>query len=54
VLECAAKKRKPVFVASTSEVYGKNVNIPFCEDDDITPGRQYSVLAGLTPLQAPG
>ena len=38
VLECAAKKRKPVFVASTSEVYGKNVNIPFCEDDDITLG----------------
>lgn len=38
VLECAAKKRKPVFVASTSEVYGKNVKIPFCEDDDITLG----------------
>jgi UDP-glucose 4-epimerase len=38
VLEAAAKKRKLIFVASTSEVYGKNSKIPFCEDDDITLG----------------
>ncbi|HLY63832.1 MAG TPA: GDP-mannose 4,6-dehydratase [Terriglobia bacterium] len=38
VLECAAKKKKTVFVASTSEVYGKSANIPFREDDDIVLG----------------
>jgi UDP-glucose 4-epimerase len=38
VLECAAKKAKPVFVASTSEVYGKNRQAPFHEDDDIVLG----------------
>ena len=38
VLEAAAKKKKLVFVASTSEVYGKNNKIPFCEDDDILLG----------------
>lgn len=38
VLEAAAKKNKLVFIASTSEVYGKNNKIPFCEDDDTTLG----------------
>jgi UDP-glucose 4-epimerase len=38
VLECAAKKGKLVFVASTSEVYGKNGRAPFREDDDIVLG----------------
>jgi UDP-glucose 4-epimerase len=38
VLECAAKKGKPVFLASTSEVYGKNARTPFREDDDIVLG----------------
>jgi UDP-glucose 4-epimerase len=38
VLECAAKKKKRVFVASTSEVYGKNARAPFREDDDIVLG----------------
>src|SRR6266568_4260456 len=38
VLEAAAKKKKLVFVASTSEVYGKNANAPFREDDDIVLG----------------
>jgi len=38
VLETAAKKKKMVFVASTSEVYGKNNKIPFCEEDDILLG----------------
>src|SRR5579862_1982577 len=38
VLEAAAKKRKLVFVASTSEVYGKNNKVPFMEADDVTLG----------------
>jgi UDP-glucose 4-epimerase len=38
VLEAAAKKKKLVFIASTSEVYGKNGKIPFCEDDDVVLG----------------
>src|SRR5438874_3692025 len=38
VFEVAAKKRKLVFLASTSEVYGKNGKAPFCEDDDIGLG----------------
>jgi UDP-glucose 4-epimerase len=38
VLEAAAKKRKLVFLASTSEVYGKNANVPFDEDADLVLG----------------
>ena len=38
VLEAACKKRKPVFCASTSEVYGKNGNVPFTEDADLVLG----------------
>jgi UDP-glucose 4-epimerase len=38
VLEVAAKKKKLVFVASTSEVYGKNARAPFREDDDMVLG----------------
>lgn len=38
VLEAASKKNKMVILASTSEVYGKNDNIPFKEDDDIVLG----------------
>jgi UDP-glucose 4-epimerase len=38
VLELAAKKRKRVLVASTSEVYGKREHIPFREDDDLVMG----------------
>jgi UDP-glucose 4-epimerase len=38
VLEAAAKKRKPVFFASTSEVYGKNVNVPFLENAELALG----------------
>jgi UDP-glucose 4-epimerase len=34
VLRAAAKKRKPVLVASTSEVYGKSQQVPFSEDQD--------------------
>lgn len=38
VLRAAAKKRKRVVIASTSEVYGKSDKVPFCEDDDLVMG----------------
>jgi UDP-glucose 4-epimerase len=38
VLEQAAKKRKPVFIASTSEVFGKSTTVPFREDGDLLLG----------------
>src|ERR1700680_3333868 len=38
VLETACKKRKLVLTASTSEVYGKNTNVPFHEDADLVLG----------------
>ncbi|MEK7466869.1 MAG: GDP-mannose 4,6-dehydratase [Planctomycetota bacterium] len=38
VLKAAAKKLKPIFVASTSEVYGKSTKVPFKEDDDLVFG----------------
>ena len=38
VLAQANKKHKPVFVASTSEVYGKSAGIPFREDGDMVMG----------------
>ena len=38
VLAAANKKNKPVFVASTSEVYGKSDCLPFREDGDLLLG----------------
>jgi len=38
VLAAASKKRKKVLVASTSEVYGKSVDVPFREDGDLVLG----------------
>jgi len=38
VLGAAAKKQKLVVLASTSEVYGKGLKIPFSEDDDLALG----------------
>jgi nucleoside-diphosphate-sugar epimerase len=38
VLAQANKKKKPVIVASTSEVYGKSDAVPFREDGDLTLG----------------
>ncbi|HZM18838.1 MAG TPA: GDP-mannose 4,6-dehydratase [Gaiellaceae bacterium] len=38
VLAQASKKKKPVFIASTSEVYGKSVDLPYREDGDLTLG----------------
>ena len=38
VLKHAAKKRRPVMIASTSEVYGKSTAVPFHEDADLVMG----------------
>jgi nucleoside-diphosphate-sugar epimerase len=38
VLKHASKKKKLVLIASTSEVYGKSVNVPFREDADLVLG----------------
>jgi UDP-glucose 4-epimerase len=38
ILEAACKKHKLVLTASTSEVYGKNTNVPFREDADLVLG----------------
>ena len=38
VLRHAAKKKKLVFIASTSEVYGKSTSVPFREDADLVMG----------------
>jgi UDP-glucose 4-epimerase len=38
VLQMAAKKRRKVVLTSTSEVYGKRVDVPFSEDDDLHMG----------------
>ncbi len=38
VLKHASKKRKLVVIASTSEVYGKSVDVPFREDADLVLG----------------
>ncbi|MGI8428066.1 MAG: GDP-mannose 4,6-dehydratase [Solirubrobacteraceae bacterium] len=38
VLAQASKKRRPVFIASTSEVYGKSTALPFREDGNLVLG----------------
>ena len=38
VLKHANKKKKLVFIASTSEVYGKSLDLPFREDADLVLG----------------
>ena len=38
VLMLANKKKKKVFIASTSEVYGKSARVPFREEDDLVLG----------------
>ena len=38
VLKAAARKGKLTFIASTSEVYGKGVKVPFNEEDDLRLG----------------
>jgi UDP-glucose 4-epimerase len=38
VLDAAHRFGKPVLIASSSEVYGKGMRVPFSEDDDIVMG----------------
>ncbi len=38
LLKVARQFGRPVLMASTSEVYGKNSKVPFCEDDDLLLG----------------
>src|ERR1700748_813302 len=38
MLDLANKKKRPIFVASTSEVYGKSEQFPFREDGDLVMG----------------
>src|SRR5512144_488971 len=38
MLNLANKKKRPIFVASTSEVYGKSNDFPFREDGDLVMG----------------
>ena len=38
ILEVANKFKKRILIASSSEVYGKSENVPFCEEDDIVLG----------------
>jgi len=38
VLRAVACRRALVVIASSSEVYGKSVNVPYAEDDDLTIG----------------
>jgi UDP-glucose 4-epimerase len=38
ILDAASRWRKPVVIASTSEVYGKSAKVPFSEEDDLTLG----------------
>jgi nucleoside-diphosphate-sugar epimerase len=42
VLFNANKKKKPVFIASSSEVYGKSDRVPFREDGDLLLGPTYT------------
>jgi UDP-glucose 4-epimerase len=50
VLELATRRSIPVLVASSSEVYGKSVDIPFTEDGDLVIGstshRRWSYACG--------
>jgi len=38
VLSLASSMKRPLVIASTSEIYGKSENLPFHEDDDIVMG----------------
>jgi UDP-glucose 4-epimerase len=41
ILRHAVKKKKLVFIASTSEVYGKSADVPFREDADLVMGATF-------------
>lgn len=46
IFEAASKRKIPVLFTSTSEVYGKNTNIPFREDSDRIYGSAYNARWG--------
>ncbi|OGZ24194.1 MAG: nucleoside-diphosphate sugar epimerase [Candidatus Nealsonbacteria bacterium RIFCSPLOWO2_01_FULL_43_32] len=46
IFKIAVRQRTPVLLASTSEVYGKNGNIPFQEDSDRIYGSAYHARWG--------
>lgn len=52
VLELAAKKNIPTLITSSSEVYGKNDNLPFGENADRTYGSAYSERWGYALSKA--
>ena len=52
VLKHANKKKKLVFIASTSEVYGKSTDVPFREDADLVLGATVEAPLGLRLQQA--
>lgn len=52
VLEAAHRYRKKVLVASTSEIYGKNNNVPFKEDDDRVLGSTTILRWGYSTSKA--
>lgn len=46
VFEASAKRKIPVLLTSSSEVYGKNENIPFQEESDRIYGSAYNIRWG--------
>ena len=52
VLKHANKKKKLVFIASTSEVYGKSTDVPFREGADLVLGADRQAPLGLRVQQA--
>lgn len=46
IFETASKRKIPILFTSTSEVYGKNTNIPFREDSDRIYGSAYNARWG--------
>lgn len=52
VLEAAAADATPIFIASSSEVYGKSEAVPFSEDDDVVYGSARSSRWGYATAKA--
>ena len=52
VLEACDKYRKPVLVASTSEIYGKNDKVPLTEEDDRIIGHPLKSLWSYSEAKA--
>lgn len=52
ILESAARWKKRVIIASTSEVYGKSTKVPFSEDDDLLLGPTKNIRWGYAASKA--